>query len=305
MLDEAIAELRAQAGIQRFDLSFVASVAEPEPEREPILPRPTLRETIQQVLTAARLSDSSADRMSLMSTALAIVDREADILPSDWRTEIRRATRASIATELATDRAYQSLTSRVLGLAGQRAKAADVRGIERLVSEIRERDAALGAKRPDAVASLLAAVEAELDAARRLRLERDRWAIREPELRKYRTAVTTPLARMDSLKPSLEDIKALAGSGPWALGNIQRTTARVLELISGIDPPEELESAHALLVSAAQMADNAAKIRREAALTGSVARAWDASAAAAGSMMLSARARSEIRDALRLPQQPR
>jgi hypothetical protein len=237
-----------------------------------------------------------------MSTALMIVEREADILPSDWRTEIRRSTHAAITMEVETDRTYQTLTSRTLDLAVQRAKAADVRGIERLMLDVRQRDAQLGKKRPEAVTSLLAAVDAELDAARRLRLELDKWALREPELRKYRSAVLTPLQRLDNLKPALEDIKSLAGSGPWALANIDRTSRAVLKAISALDPPAELQSAHALLLSALQMAQNAAQIRREAALTGSIARAWDASAAAAGSMMLTTRARTEIRDALRPPQ---
>jgi hypothetical protein len=302
MLDEAIAELRAQAGIQRFDLNFVAARETAEPEREPLLEPPTLREVIEQTLTAARLSDSSAGRVTLMSVALASIDRDSDILPSDWRTEVRRNTRAAIAMELETDRAYQSLSSRMLSLANQRARAANVRGIERLVEEIRARDRELGGRRPDAVIGLLTAVEAELDAARRLRLERDKWAIRAPELRGYRDSVAPSLERLGQIKQMLEDIKALAGSGPWALGNVERAARQVLERVSNLKPPEELAGAHAMLVSAAQMADNAAKIRREAALTGSIARAWDASAAAAGSMMLSDRARTEIRDLLRRPE---
>lgn len=301
VLDEAIAELRAQAGIQRFDLSFVASVGTAPPAREPLLPRPTLREAIEQTLAAARLADSSAERVSLMAAALATIERDADILPSDWRTEVRRTTNAAIAAEIETDRAYQSLASRMLRLAGRRARAADVRGLERLVSEIHDRDRSLGSRRPDAVSSLLEAVRVELDAARRLRLERDRWMIRAPEFRRYRASVALSLERLARLKPSLEDIKALAGSGPWAIDSIQRTSARVLKAVSAITPPDELQAAHGLLVSAAQMADSAAKIRREAALTGSVARAWDASAAAAGSLMLGERARAEIRDILRLP----
>ena len=191
-------------------------MTEPSPPREALLPRATLRDIIEQVLTASRLSESSVERVSLMSTALAIVERDADILPSDWRTQIRRSTHAAITMEIETDRAYQTLTSRMLDLAGQRAKAADVRGVERLMSDVRQRDEQLGKKRPETVTSLLAAIDAELDAARRLRLELDRWAIREPELRKYRTAVLAPLQRLDNLKPALDNIKSLAGSGPWA-----------------------------------------------------------------------------------------
>jgi hypothetical protein len=190
----------------------------------------------------------------------------------------------------------------MVGLAEGRARAADVRGIERLVGAIHARDRELGGRRPDALNALLETVEAELDVARRLRLERDRWAIRVPELRKYHASVAAPLERLAGLKPALEDIKALAGSGPWALGTVQRVAAQVLKTVGALVPPEEFAAAHALLLSAAQMADSAAKIRREAALTGSMGRAWDASSAAAGAMMLGARARAEIQALLRQPQ---
>src|SRR5262245_2074072 len=70
LLDEAIAELRASAGVQRFDLRFVASTEEVQSTREPLLPPPTIREAIEQTLTAARLADASAERMSLMAVAL-------------------------------------------------------------------------------------------------------------------------------------------------------------------------------------------------------------------------------------------
>jgi hypothetical protein len=302
LLDEAIADLRAAAGLQRFDLSFVASTDEVRPGREPLLPRPTVREAIEQTLIAARLADVSADRVSLMVVALSNLDRHADVLPSGWRTEVAKTTRAAIAMEVEADTAYQALTSRTLERAAARARAADVRGIERLILEVRERDHVLGNKRPEAVNALIESVQAELDVARQLRLARDRWAMRVEELRKYHASVGTPLERLESLTPALEDIKALAGSSPWALGTIQRVAGQVLKTVSGIEPPEEFQSAHALLVSAAQMADSAAKIRREAALHGSMPRAWDASAAAAGSMMLGARARKEMQEMLRLPQ---
>jgi len=53
------------------------------------------------------------------------------------------------------------------------------------------------------------------------------------------------------------------------------------------------------------LAQNAAKLRREAALTGNMSRAWDASSAAAGALMLSDRIRTEMQTAFHLPQLPR
>jgi hypothetical protein len=300
-LDEAIAELRLRAGVERFDLSFVAS-SQTLPAREPLLPRPTPKEAIEQVLTAARLSDSPSERVSLMAVALTGIERDADLLPGEWRTITRRVTRANILAELETDRLYQTLTAQMLRVATVRARAADVRGIERLLTQVQWRDRELGAKRPEAVNALVEAVEAELDAARQLRLERDRWLLRLADFQSYQASIGTPVRRLDELKLALEDIKALAGSTPSALGSVQQRAAQFLKTMSAIVPPEEFRAAHELLISAAQLADSAARIRREAIIFGNMARAWDASAAAAGALMLSARARTEMQTLLRLPQ---
>ena len=66
-----------------------------------------------------------------------------------------------------------------------------------------------------------------------------------------------------------------------------RGRAQIQKALSTIEPPSELRDVHDLFVSAVQLADNAARIRREAAINGNMARAWDASSAAAGALMLS------------------
>ncbi|PYR28802.1 MAG: hypothetical protein DMF92_13280, partial [Acidobacteria bacterium] len=172
------------------------------------------------------------------------------------------------------------------------ARLADVRGLEQMIAQIYQRDAALGGGRPDVVNALIAAVQDKLDAARRLRLARDRWALRAPEIRKYWIDISAPFDLFTRLKPSLEDIKLLAGSSPASLAAIDRVVARIVKTASTIAPPEELSAAHALLVSAAQLADNAARIP------------WDASSAAAGALMLGERARSDIQALLRRPELP-
>jgi hypothetical protein len=104
------------------------------------------------------------------------------------------------------------------------------------------------------------------------------------------------------MAPSLNDIKALSGSTPGSLVAIERAVSQIVALAAGIAPPQDLAAAHALLVSAAQLAGNAARMRREAILAGDLSRAWDASSAAAGALMLSARATTDIRALLRPPQ---
>lgn len=300
ILDEAIADLRAASGVERFDLSFVAA-RDPAPDREPLLPPPTPKEVIEQTLTAARLTDMPAERVSLLSVAVATIDREAVRLPSDWRTETRKSAFDVLTDELRIDRQYSQLQTRMLSLAAERARVADVRGVEGVAASIRARDKDLGGRRPETVAALLAAVNAELDSARRLRLERDRLALRWPELQKYQTAFLERLTRLETLKGALEDIKALSGSAPDALGAIERAATEIIEAMRSLTPPDEFRAAHGLMVSAANLAVNAARIRREAALGSNLARAWDASSAAAGALMLSTRARIEMQTQIRLP----
>ena len=302
MLDEAIADLQASRTPGRFALTLSA-FSDPPAIVEPLLPPPaTPRQAIEQVLTAARTVDMSAERTSLLATAVAAIDRDKAALPAAWASAARAEAAAEIAKEVRLDRSYQSLTARMMTLAGRRARQADVRGIERVVRAIHQRDAALGAKRPDAVNSLLAAVQARLDAARRLQLARDRYALRAPELKRYRVAIRTPMDLFARLNAPLEAVKALSGSAPATLNALQRGVARILTLAAAIAPPEELASAHALLISAVQLAGNAAQIRREATLAGDMTRAWDASSAAAGALMLGARARSDIQSLLKPPQ---
>src|SRR5450759_625753 len=65
MLDDAIADLRAATGASRFNLA-ISAYADPLALVEPLLPPPTPQEAIEQVLTAARVVDSAAERTSLL-----------------------------------------------------------------------------------------------------------------------------------------------------------------------------------------------------------------------------------------------
>lgn len=304
LLDEAIADLRAEAGSRQFDLSLTTGMLSAPPV-DPLLPTPGVQDLIEQTALVAQLTDQPAQRVSLLGVVLATIQRHLTDLPSSWIEATRTSVQRLLRAELAIDRAYQALVTQIVGLASARAKAADVRGVQHLADEVRKRDEELGKARPETVDGLLAAVEHELDAARRLRLERDRWALRLPELRRYQTAVGPSLARLRTLEINLEDIKALSGSSPDAIGALIRwaTDFRSL-LLAAPPPPDEVRDVHDLLLSVAQLVESAAKIRREAALVGSLDRAWNASSAAAGALMLSAKARADLQAAVRPPELP-
>ena len=167
-----------------------------------------------------------------------------------------------------------------------RARDGDVRALERLIVRVQANDEVLGHARPDVVAALVSNIEAKLDAARRLQLARDRWALRAPVFAEYTAAMQGPLAQFAALNTALEDIKSLAGSPPPTLNFIDRAIARIAAAAAAVQPPTELVDAHALFVSAVGLAQNAAAIRREATMTENLQRAWDASSAAAGALML-------------------
>lgn len=303
MLDEAIAGLRAAAGERKFDLTFVAATDVPV-ANEPMLSKPSPREAIEQTLLAATLSPSASDRVSLLTMVLVNLERDGKQLPDDWTWTTRVETQAALANEVRLDREYQLFTGRILGRAKVNARRGDVRAIQRLLTEIPRGDASYGKRRPEVVNSLIAAVEHELDGARRLQMARERFALRAADLRKYRTSVDGPIVRLTSLTSALEDIKSLAGSPAATLATIQRVTAQLLASLSSVVPPDEFKGPHSLLLSSAQLARAAADIRREAVLARDMARAWDASSAAAGALMLSAKARTEIETLSHPPQLP-
>ena len=101
---------------------------------------------------------------------------------------------------------------------------------------------------------------------------------------------------------SLDDIKRLAGSDAVVLVGLGDRLARHWKALNILTVPDELKPAHALLISAVNLADTAVKTRRQAAVSGELQLAWDASSAAAGSMMLFSRAREDMEAAVRLPE---
>ena len=304
LLDQAIADLRLTAGATaRFDLNLVA-VSSPPPVVEPLLPEPTEREMIEQTVIAAHFAESTSERVSLLRVAAKELARTDVDFPVDWATTTRAAVRGEIATEARIDRSYQALTMRMTNLADQRARNADVLGVERVIARIYRRDAWLGAcaRTPSTRWSRRSK---KSSTPRGGRLARDRWALRAPDLATYRAAISRLHSTLRRAPPGARGHQvALAGSSPSTLERLDRLVAWILKRASEISPPDELTSPHAVFVSAVHMAENAAIIRREATLASSVERAWDASSAAAGALMLGTRAQSDMRAVFRPPQLP-
>jgi hypothetical protein len=290
MLDEVASELRVAAGQSRFDVALVANTTPAAPV--PLLPPPTLRQSIEQAFTVARITPDSIQRVTLLRAVTDVLaDRPRD---ESWAAALRARATADLALALRTDRAYADLSARLLKRADERVQRADVKALEQLVRDALKGDDRLGRLRPQESAALLATLDVKLQSARRLRLARDHWTLQLGIVRAYERKVRGAIDLLVRVRPSLELIRQLAGPGSKPLQQLQKnaaSTGRELELVK---PSPQLESVHGMLLNALQLAVRAADARSRAIAGNDIQLAWQASSAAAGALLLVERAREEL-----------
>jgi hypothetical protein len=292
LVDEVISDLRAAAGESRFDISLVAGIVEP-PRLAP-LPPPSLQESIVQALWAARLAPSAAERRALLEAAVGTLDVHAETLPVGWVTSTRERATSALAREAALDARLRNVRAGAFSSVERLAARGDVNGVERVVRAVQKDTEAIAAERGDEVQALLRALEARLDATRRLRLALDRWELKAEGLRRYEKAVDSQLRELARGTAALDDIRTLAGPSSDVLTGLERRVAAVAWKLGLLAVPADGRAIHAVATSAAQLAANAARLRRSAIASGDLQQAWDASAAAAGAIMLMDRARQDL-----------
>lgn len=302
LLDEVISDLRTAAGLPAFELNLVATTAAPPPDT--LVPAPTTAQLAEELLAASTLAASPSEKTTLLERVVGLIDRAATLLPETWAARVRSTAVASIASERATDRAYAKLATSVLSRASARTKAADVRGLERLREDTLKSDQALGARRPAELAAMLSAIDTGAESARRLRLARDQWRLLEPAYRSYQRSVGPALRELDRASSPLEDIRAEAGPTPAAISRTMARLTRVRPPLLRTNPPPQLAAAHALLQTAWDMSDRALRLRLRAVELGDAARAREASAAAAGALLLVGRVRDDIAQVVKVPSLP-
>jgi hypothetical protein len=302
LVDEVISDLRAASGESRFDIDLVSGVASP-PSVLP-LPPPTLQESILQSLWAAEFAASAAERRSLLEAAVGAMEVHKDSLPPGWTTTTYdRATRA-LAVETSIDVRLASIRSNALATVGRLATRADVGGVERVLRSVRQDTAKLAASRGEEVQALVDTLETRLDAARRLRLALDQWSLKADGLRRYQKTVDKHLRELARGQPALDEIRSLAGPQASKLPSLDEKLVRTSTQLARVVVPADGQAVHAVLTSATQLALNAVRLRRTAVTSGDMKQAWDASAAAAGALMLMDRARQDITRLAQPPQLP-
>jgi hypothetical protein len=299
LVDQAISEFRVASGENRFDLTFVAS---PEPpKRIELLAAPSTEQLLEGAAAVADRADDPAERLTLFESLARALDKNAATLSVPAFTRLKSLVTSRIRTERLVEAAYGRLAVRADRSAERRARRGDVRGVEREIARVQREDQRLGGKRPDRVSAILVTLRERLDAARRLRLARDQWSVKVTAFRSYRRAIAAPLADLRLMSRGLDDIKRLAGPAAVELPALAKRATDAAKALARIVPPADLASAHALMKTAAQLATQAVSTRSAAVTSGAMDQAWQASSAAAGALMLLARAKQDLDAALAPP----
>ena len=300
VLDEVIAQMRASAGMTRFDLSLSANAPLPEPPPPP-LPPPTDAELAEQFVAAASIAATPAERISLLQTVLRLIDRAIGLLPTEWVTRMRATAGGDLDRERKTQKAYEELRTKTLAEAARLALKGRSSDLEKLRDKVKAEDQRLGGQRAGEIASLLATIDLEAASAIRARDARREYDRRAPAFRRYRRSTNGAFKVFKDATIALEQVKAMTGPPVNAIASLNKRLARAKKGFGKVQPPMELAAPHAVIASAWDLADNALRLRVEAVASNSIDIAQRASSAAAGALMLYQQARAEQLAAMEPP----
>lgn len=300
VLDEVIVQLRVAVGITSFDLSLSANapLAEPPP---PPLPPPTDAELVEQFVAAASIADSPVERIGLLRTVLRLIDRAIGLLPAEWATRMRRSAGGDLDREQRTEQAYNELRSRTLDEAARLAARGRAADLERLRDKVKEEDRRLGGQRAGDIAALLATIDLQATTVIANRDARRQYDRRAPMFRKYRRSTNNAFKVFNDAARALEQVRSMTGPPVNSIGPLSKRLAKASRSFQKVTAPVELASAHAIIGSAWEIAQNAFAMRVQAVSANNVDVAQRASSAAAGALMLYQRARADQLTAMEPP----
>ena len=286
MFDEVIAELRVAVGESRFAFDLVAGSA--AAQLEPLLPLPTLRESVSMALAAAKVADLGAERLAILRAASAASGSVAGT------EDLSAAVNQRLEMEQSADDAYATLAATLISRADAAMRRADVDAVAEARKQAIERDRALGSLRPGELAALMSNLDAKLEAARAYRLALDHYAYARRGRLDYEKRVRPTMSGFDGLRPMLEAIRDMRGT-PFERLTIAYDRLRSFAAdLARVTPPTDLADVHATLASSVHMAVEACERRRRAVIVASLADARDASSAAAGAVLLADQARERL-----------
>jgi len=286
LFDEVIADLRTAAG--ESAVSFELQAGPAAPEYEPPQASPSIRASVQLALSAASAADVIEDRIAVLRAAKLALGEGVETA------DLRAAVAVALQEETQATVAYAKLVSLLSARADAAVRRADVATIESLLGGLAARDQSLGRRRPMAIRDLRDSLLASLAKARERRLAIDHYNFVRAALLEYELRVRPMLAGLDRLGAVLRQVRRQASVDVERLDDGIRTLTSMLSGLEKISAPDDVAAVHAMLSSALQLAREACRQRRLAVVTSKMSYAQDASAAAAGALLLTDQARQTL-----------
>jgi hypothetical protein len=300
VLDEVIAQMRASAGMTQFNLSLSKNAPLPEPPPPP-LPAPSDAELAEQFVAAASISETPAQRVSLLQTVMRLIDRAMGILPPEWAARMRTTVGGDLERERKTEQAYEDLRTKTLAEASRLAAKGRASDLEKLREKVKAEDQRLGGHRAGEIAALLETIDMEAATAIKYREDKREYDRQAPAFRKYRRSTNGAFKVFTDATAALEQVRSMNGPPATSIEPLTKKLAKATRSFRKVVAPGALTEEHALIASAWELADNAFRLRLEAVASNSIDVAQRASSAAAGALMLYQRARAELLSTMEPP----
>lgn len=289
LFDDVIVELRIAAGEPSVSFQLVARPA----PLEPLLPTPTVRESVALALTAARVADVGTERVEILKKAAAATDRVGDAV-------VQQTVAEALAGEVKAGTAYASLISAMRARSDEALRRGDVASVERIARELERQDRQLGQRRPAEVREFNAHLAATLEATRTFRAAVDAHARQLSGLQRYDQGIRPLLDRFDDMAPLLTALREMRGLSQAQVSAGEADILRLGRDLDRVRPPLAQASVHAAFQNVLRIAREAFVRRRQARASQS-AEMREASAAAAGALLLVQQVRVDLAASLRRP----
>jgi chromosome segregation ATPase len=205
--------------------------------------------------------------------------------------------------EISAGSAYAALLSALRTRAEAARERGDVAAVARLLDELERRDAQLGRRRPAEVAALRRDLESTIDAVKAFQAALASHKRQLAAARTYERRLAPLFDRFDSLEEHLTTLKEMGGITPGQISLAEAELLRIAQELDGIRPPESLAGVHTAFGNVVRLAQEAFARRRQARSSRSN-EMREASAAAAGAMLLIEQVRADLAASLEPPVLP-
>ena len=284
LLDDVITQLEAATGKKSFALELRANTH----GQEPLLPVPDVAESVALAMAAATACDNDDERLAILRVAAKM----AEALPPD--SLVRLAATREFNAESTANTAYAALAAEIRAQAEAAKKKGDTAALAKMTETVQARDKALGGRRPQLVAGLLAELEAMVASTKTVNDTLVRYTRVRAHLLAYERSIRPVLSGLDGLRPILNAIRETRYTSYDRLVVASDRLKKYITVVATMQAPEELADVHATLGSALSMADHACAKRRLAVAIMSGPSAEQASSAAAGALLLFDQMRTQL-----------